>query len=155
MDGIKNWGMLLLFISAGCFIYYFLLPSGNISKTARSILGITVMSVVCIPIFSVTDFLGRLAPEFGEPPAMVSPEGYLRTEAENEINRIIHDTVKNFTDISYKTEISIDINEDMGINIEQIKVLFEKRPEMLREIKEALYEALSMMPDVKVEKEDE
>lgn len=155
MDGIKSWGMLLLFISAGCFIYYFLLPSGNISKTARSILGITVLSVVCIPVFSVTDFLGNFDPEFGEPPAMISPDDYLRTEAENEINRIIENTVKNFTDISYKTEISIDINEETGINIEQIRVLFEKRPEKLREIKEALYEALSMIPDVKVEREDE
>lgn len=155
MDGIKSWGLLLLFISAGCFIYYFLLPSGNISKTARSILGITVMSVVCIPIFSVTDFLGKVEPQFGEPPAMISPEDYLRTETENEINRIIGDTVKKFTDISYKTEINIDINEETGINIEQISVFFEKRPETLREIKEALYEALSIMPEVKVESEYE
>ena len=155
MEEIKNWGMLLLFISAGCFIYYFLLPAGNISRTARSILGITVMSVVCIPIFSVTELIGVYDYEFGEPPAMITPEDYLRTEAENRINLIIDDTVKKFTDFSYKTEINIDINEETGINIEQILVLFNKRPEKLREIKEALYEALSMMPDVKVEREDE
>lgn len=155
MENLKSWGMLLLFISSGCLIYYFLLPSGGVSKTARSVLGITVMSLVCLPLFSVTDYLENMDFSFSEPPDMVTPDIFLVKSCENEINAVIDETVKKFTDISYKTVISIDITDDNSINIEHIKVVFKERPDKLREIKEALYEKLSVMPDTEVERENE
>ena len=53
MEEIKTWGIFLLFLSAGSLIYCFLLPSGSISKTAKSVISIVLMTLVFMPMFSV------------------------------------------------------------------------------------------------------
>lgn len=155
MENLKSWGLMLLYISAGCLIYFFLLPSGNISKSARSIIGIIVMSVVCMPLFSVSSVLESIKTDFSQPPGIINPEGVIIEATEKEINVLIEDILKNYTDISYKTEIIIDIDEEYGINIEQITVYFSRRPENIRELRLALFEKLSIMPEIKVESESE
>ena len=48
MEEIKNWGLMLLFVSAGCMIYYFLLPSGNVSKTAKTAVSAIILGVISL-----------------------------------------------------------------------------------------------------------
>ncbi|MBE6715826.1 MAG: hypothetical protein E7573_02795 [Ruminococcaceae bacterium] len=155
MDAVKDWGMMLIFVSAGCMIYYFLLPSGNVSKTVKGVVAVTVMSLIFMPLFSVLSSLSQLKINFSSPPSVVSPEDVIIDSARERVNGIIDETVKEFSDISYKSEIFIDIEDDRSIHIRQVELTFPSLPSEIREIKEALYEKLSIMPVIKVEKTDE
>lgn len=152
MESFKEWGLLLLFVSAGSLIYCFLLPSGNISKTVKSVISVVVLSSVCIPLTSVT---GRLSivPDFAEalpdiPDYADEYVEYARLAAE----KIIADTVKKYTNVSYETDIIIDKTEDGSIDIGYIGIVFSAVPGKQKELRAALYDALGVMPDIRVEK---
>lgn len=155
MEAVKNWGIMLIFLSAGCFIYYFLLPSGSVSKTVKSVASLTVMTLIFVPVFSAVSALSYIIPDFSSPPGIVSPEKAIKEEVTKRLNGIISDTVTEISDISYKSEIFIDIEEDGSIHIRQVELTFAVLPPEIRKIKEALYEKLSIMPVIKVERTDE
>ena len=118
MAELKNWGLLLLFLSAGSLIYCFLLPSGTVSKTAKSVISVVLMSLVFLPLFSAfgnmnSDDFG-LSGEYETENYDYFLEESVRTAAEE----VIRTTVRKFTAVPYKTEIFINKTEDGSINIE-------------------------------------
>lgn len=155
MEELKNWGLLLLFLSAGSLIYCFLLPSGTVSKTAKSVISVVLMSLVFLPLFSAfgnmnSDDFG-LSGEYETENYDYFLEESVRTAAEE----VIRTTVRKFTAVPYKTEIFINKTEDGGINIEYAGITFEARPQYEEKLRDALYEALGIIPDIRVELTDE
>lgn len=150
MERIKEWAVLLLFLSAGSLIYCFLLPSGNVSKTVKAVISIVSLSFVCMPLFGIKDFFEKPLLE-EESVSEYSYFHYLERSAEKEVNSLIADTVNKYTHVSYKTEISIDITKDNCIHIEYVGIIFSSEPDRKKELREALYVTLGIMPDIKVE----
>ncbi|MBR3767476.1 MAG: hypothetical protein IKL10_04455 [Clostridia bacterium] len=151
MENIKNWGLMLLFISAGSLIYCFLLPSGNVSKVAKSIVSVLVLSMVCMPVFGVFSSFESSDFKFSEPPEIKDFSDTLIDSAKKAVENTVHEEVKKYTNVPYKTEIFIDKKEDGSINIEYIGLTFSAKPQREKEMREALFDALSLMPDIKVE----
>ncbi|MBO5396391.1 MAG: hypothetical protein J6A97_05865 [Clostridia bacterium] len=155
MAELKNWGLLLLFLSAGSLIYCFLLPSGTVSKTAKSVISVVLMSLVFLPLFSAfgnmnSDDFG-LSGEYETENYDYFLEESVRTAAEE----VIRTTVRKFTAVPYKTEIFINKTEDGSINIEYVGITFEAKPQFEEKLGDALYEALGIIPDIRVELTDE
>ena len=151
MPEIKAWGLMLLFISAGSLIYCFLLPSGSISKTAKSVVSITVLSAVFFPLFGAFSDFSALVPEFDSELQTEGFEDYALNEARRAVEEVIDEVIKKYTSVPHKTEIFIDKTEDSGINIEYVGVIFSAEPQQKEELRQALFEALGIMPDIKVE----
>lgn len=152
MGLLKEWGLLLLFVCAGSLIYCFLVPSGNISKTVKSVISVIVLSSVCLPLTEITG-KGELLPDFEDdfPDIPDMSDDYIKS-AKLMTERIISDTVKKFTNVPFESDIIIDKNEDGSINIGYIGIVFSAVPGKQKELRGALYEALGVMPDIRVEK---
>lgn len=56
MDAIKEWAIMLCVVSVGCAFVAFLIPDGNIKKTANMVINLFLLSVVILPIFSENIF---------------------------------------------------------------------------------------------------
>lgn len=151
MEDIKYWALMMIFISAGSLIYCFLLPSGNVSKTAKSIISLVVLSSVCFPVFGVFSSFESKDFSFSEAPSIYSFDDVLISTVKKETESIIYGTVIKYTNVPYETEIFIDKTEDDSINIEYVGITFSAKPQREKEMREELFEQLSLMPDIKVE----
>lgn len=152
MESIKNWGMLLLFVCAGSLIYCFLIPNGNISKTVKSVISVLVLTSVCSPLISAVGELSSFIPDekAKENEIRDYSDEYIALARES-VNTVIANTVKEFTSVAYKTDIGIDKTEDGSINIEYVGIIFQAKPEKEKELREAIYSQIGLMPDIKVE----
>lgn len=155
MDDIKSWGLILVFVSAGCMIYYFLLPSGSVSKTAKAVLSSLVFGVICMPLFSVIISVPDMSFEFSSAPDMEDFDGFVLSQARKATESIIEECIKKYTDEEYKTEIFIDISDDSFINISKVNIIFQVRPAHEKDIRQELYDKLGIMPDIFTEKVNE
>lgn len=151
MENIRSWALMLIFISAGSLIYCFLLPSGNVSKTAKSVISLVVLSSVCLPVFGAFSSFESNDFSFSSPPPVYDFDDVLLQTVKTETENIIRETVIKYTNVPYKTEILIDKTEDGSININYVGITFSAKPQREKEIREALFERLSLMPDIKVE----
>lgn len=152
MEEIKNWGLMLVFVSAGCMIYYFLLPSGSVSKTAKTVLSVVVFCVISMPLFSAFFSLPDGEFDFSEPPEMADYNDILLSSVKKAVEDIVDDTVKKYTSQEYKMQSDIDISQDGSINIKQVNIIFSERPVHEKDIREELSEKLNIMPDIYAEK---
>ncbi len=150
-EEIRNWGTLLLFVSAGSLIYCFLLPSGNVSKTAKSVVSITVLSVVFLPVLGVLSQFPEMKVDFSSQPETAGYDDYIINEAEKAVEELIAQVIKKYTSVPHKTELFIDKTEDGSINIEYAGIIFSAEPQRKEQLRQALFEALGIMPDIKVE----
>ena len=114
-----------------------------------------LMSLVFVPLFSVftTEDIGDfvLSGEYETENYDYFLEEGVRSAAES----VIKETVRKFTTVPYKTEIFINKTEDGGINIEYVGITFEARPQYEEKLRDALYEALGIIPVIRVELTDE
>ncbi len=155
MEELKDWGLLLLFLSAGSLIYCFLLPSGTVSKTAKAVISVVLMSLVFLPLFSASANIS--SDDFGLS-GEYETENYdyfLEESLRASVEQVIKTTVGKFTAVPYETEIFINKTEDGSINIEYVGITFEARPQYEEKLRDALYEALGIIPDIRVELTDE
>lgn len=155
MEALRDWGLLLLFLSAGSLIYCFLLPSGTVSKTAKAVISVVLMSLVFLPLFSA---FGNISTEDFGLSGEYETENYdyfLEESVRASVNDVIRTAVRKFTAVPYKTEIFINKTEDGNINIEYVGITFEAKPQFEDELCDALSEALGIIPDIRVELTDE
>lgn len=155
MEDLKAWGLLLLFLSAGSLIYCFLLPSGAVSKTAKSVISVVLMSLVFLPLFSAINNMNPEDFSFSGEYETENYDYFLEESVRSAAEDVIKNTVRKFTSVPYKTEIFINKTADGSINIEYVGITFEARPLQEEKLGEALYEALGIIPDIRVELTDE
>lgn len=146
---------MLVFVSAGCMIYYFLLPAGNVSKTAKTVLSAMVFGIICMPLFSAILSISDMSFSFSAAPDMENLDDLLVSQAKKATENIISECVKKYTDEEYKTEIFIDISDDSYINISKVIIIFSVRPAHEKDIRQELYDKLGIMPDIFTEKVNE
>lgn len=151
MEELKNWGIMLIFISSGTLIYCFLLPAGNVSKTAKTVLSICVLSCVLLPLFGVYNAFTDANISFSDIPEIEDYDDIYIESARTATENVIKETVRKYTSVPYETEIFIDKTEDGSINIEYVEITFSAKPQHESELREALYDALLIIPDIKVE----
>ncbi len=151
MEEFKNWGLLLLFISAGSLIYCFLLPNGSVSKTAKSVISAAVLISLSVPVFNIFGNFSFQSFSLEDPPEVQSFNEYLEDEARRSVEKIIRETVRKYTAVPFETEIFIDINENSDINIEYVKIIFSAAPQREEELREELLEKLGIVADIRVE----
>ncbi len=155
MEEIKNWGLMLLFVSAGSLIYCFLLPAGAVSKAAKSVISIVLMSLVFLPLFSAFGLLSREDFNFSGSYETEDYNSYLEESVKTVTQGVIKETVRKFTNVPYKTEIFVNKNENGNINIEYVGITFSAKPQFEKEMTEALTGALGIIPHIRVELTDE
>ncbi len=151
MENLKSWGILLLFVSAGSLVYCFILPSGSISKTAKSVLSVCVLSCVCFPLFGVFSAFTDYEINFSSVPDIKEYDDIYIDSVRTAAQELIEEIIRKYTFVPYKTEIFIDKTDDGSINIEYVGITFSAKPQYEKEMREALYDALLTVPDIKVE----
>ena len=150
MEALKNFALMLVFLSAAGLIYYFLLPSGKVSQTAKSVLSVFFLLAVVTPLFSLSD---ALAPAFsfeaGYSEQTDFDEPYLDA-AKAAIIQLIGGTVREYTDEAYEVSVEAHIGADRSIEIEQVNILFDAEPPDRGALTAALQSALGFAPALTV-----
>ena len=153
METLRSFSLMMVFVAFMSVIYYFLLPSGNISRTAKSVLSAVTLACVLIPLFSVfegfTVFKNAYEPDGGT----ISPErySYFVKQGKQAVDAVIEETVRKYTDIPYKTEIEVNISDDMSINIESVRIIFAERFEGMSDLMYELKNLLGIPPEASTE----
>ena len=137
-------------------LYYYLLPAGNLSKTAKSVLSAVTLAVVLVPLFSAVQSLKTadfkiLGAE--EPSVSVEYDAYVK-EGERIVRALVDETVQKYTDVPYETEIEVHILEDMRIDIVNVRIRFAQRFAGLSDLAYALKTQLGIAPVVETEAEE-
>ena len=154
MEEIKTWGIFLLFLSAGSLIYCFLLPSGAVSKTAKSVISIVLMTLVFMPMFSVFSSFSFADADFSGEYETQNYDDFMEKSVRSATEEVIKNIVRKFTSVPYKAEIFINKAADGSINIEYVGITFEAQPQYEEKLGDALFEALGIIPDIRVELTD-
>jgi len=153
MEAVKNSALMLLYASVMGLIYYFLLPSGKISQTAKSVLSVFMLLCVIQPLFS---FMNMELPGINlqEYEKFEDIDGELISAAENTVTSLIDSVVKKYCDEPYSIDVSVNILSDKSINIKQVRIVFEKgfipEEEMINELELIL----GAPPEISVREEE-
>ena len=153
MQELKQFAVMLVFLSAAGLIYYFLLPSGKVSQTAKSILSVCFLLAALSPLFS---FASNVSPTFSfeERSGGSAFEENVIDAAKAALVQQIEAVIAGFTDVPCEVSVSAHIGEDYSIEIEQVNILFDAEVPDVGALKEALNEALGFQPVLTV-REDE
>ena len=155
-ENIKSWALLLLFVSVGGYIYYYLLPSSSVSDTAKAVLCVFSLSAVCVPLFGAFSDINADIFDF-ESYSTMNEEDALEFYAETARKTIEEktlETVRQYTAVEYKLETDINISEDYSINIEYIRLIFEKEIGDTYDLSRALEEVFGFIPEITVQNEN-
>ena len=143
-------------MSVGGYIYYYLLPSSSVSQTAKAVLCVFSLSAVCVPLFGVFSEINADIFDF-ECYSTMNEEDALEFYADTARKTIEEKTleaVQKYTSVSYKLETAINISEDYSINIEYIRLIFEKEIGDTYALSSALEEAFGFIPEITVQNEN-
>ena len=153
MQELKQFAVMLVFLSAAGLIYYFLLPSGKVSQTAKAILSVCFLLAALSPLFSLA---ANISPTFSFEEKSVSSafDGSVTDAAKVALVRQIEAVIAGYTDMPCEVSVSANIGEDYSIEIEQVNILFDAEVPDAGALKEALNAALGFQPVLTV-REDE
>ncbi len=153
MQELKLFAVMLVFLSAAGLIYYFLLPSGKVSQTAKAILSVCFLLAALSPLFSLAS---NVSPTFSFEEKSVSSafDGNVTDAAKAALVRQIEAVIAEYTDVPCEVSVSAHIGEDYSIEIEQVNILFDAEIPDEGALREALHEALGFQPVLTV-REDE
>lgn len=160
MDELRSAVATLLITAVCALLFRFLLPEGNVSRTAKAIVGIVTLCAVCAPLFG---FWGRLSgrddlasgfPSFREPETTF-PYGGFEREAAEAVTGVCESIIGKYTDAPHEITVAVHIPETGGIEIEQIRIVFAAAPDRLEAMTAELTEACGAAPEIRVGSADE
>ena len=157
---IRSAVMLLLFCAVGALLFRFLLPEGGASRTAGVVVSLLLLSAVCTPLFGVMEYLGVSAGEgavfgdFGEPDTTF-PRDLYRETAEEAVAAACGEIVGKYTNVPRKITVNAHITEENGIRIERIRIVFGAPPEGRERIEKEISEECGVIPEIRVELEND
>lgn len=149
MEELKGFALMLVFCAAAGLVYYLLLPAGNVSDTAKGVLGALLLLCVLTPLFS---FFRMELPSFSFEESAVTADGgeVLLAAAETQVRQLVEAVVREYTDLPFETELAMHITEDHSIDMEQVRITFPRDFGERAALTEALGEALGVPPDVAI-----
>lgn len=137
-----------MFIALASFIYYYLLPSGKVSDTAKTVISLVSILAICVPLFGFfekgSDFFSDFS--FAEETELFEPESYYAEITAKTVEQKVSLITREHTDIPFFVETQINISQDNCIDIEQVTVVFEKYPEKLPELSQKFERELGISP---------
>lgn len=150
---------MLLFVSVALAVAAFLIPSGRISKTAKSVLSVFMTFCVIAPVFGVIGKNGsgkELLDIFSgfESRDVTENGNALLNDAKERLTEALEGIVVKYTEIPFEISLFADIGEDFVIDIESVRITFSTRPENLDDIAFALEKELGFMPEFVVAEVD-
>ena len=150
---LRDLALMLLFCAAAGLIYYFLLPSGKLSQTAKSVLSVFFLLCVLSPLFS---FLGQELPDFGaaQSEAGTAYDDVFIEAAKKTALREIGAVIEAYTDIAYQIELDVHISGASDIEIKQVRVTFDAAPADSGALEQALTDLIGTAPVITA-REDE
>ncbi|MBQ2759783.1 MAG: hypothetical protein IJE93_08455 [Clostridia bacterium] len=150
------WAILLLFVSVGGYIYYYLLPSSSVSDTAKAVLCVFSLSAVCAPLFGAFSDINTDIFDFEAYSTMNEEEAlsFYAQQALKTVEEKTAEAVQKYTAVPYKLETDVNISEDYSINIEYIRLIFEKEIGDISELLFALEEVFGFIPEITVQNEN-
>lgn len=153
METLKNTALLLLFASVMGLIYYFLLPSGKISQTAKSVLSVFMLLCAMEPLFS---FMNMEMPDidFYAYNDFADLDDEFISAAKKTVISKIDGVIKKYTETPYDIEVSVNISADRSIDIEQVRIIFDKGFVPAGEMKEELALTLGTEPLISAREEE-
>ena len=137
-----------MFVSAACCIYYYLLPDGNVSDTAKRLLSVFFLACVIAPLFSVVDTVKSLMPFEGaiETQTPTADYGPAAAAGEAAVRGAAEGVIRAHTDEPFRMDVSVHITADGRIDIKRLTVVFERefagREKLTAALRETLGEAV-------------
>ena len=151
MEELKSWALLPLFVSAGCLICYYLLPASSVSKTARAVIAVVMLSAICLPLFSVAEKLGNTEFSFdSEEPDTMAPFAFYEKAAERTAEKTASDIIKKYTAVPFVCSADADCTEDGTVELLRIVIVFDARPEGEKEMRAELLRETGLVPEIRV-----
>ena len=160
LNELRSAVLLLLFCAAAGLLFRFLLPEGGVARTARILVSLLMLCAVCTPLFGVMEYLGASVGEgavfgtFGEPDTTF-PRDLYREAAEEAVRTACDGIVGKYTDVPRKITVDAHITEDNGIWIERVRIVFGAPPEGRERIEQAIAEECGVIPEIRVELEND
>ena len=150
-QALRSAALGLVFVSAACCVYYYLLPNGNVSRTAGRLLSVFFLLCALSPLFSLFEAPGFFAPAAEQGAAQ--PQADCRPAAaawEAALGAAADAVIRARTDVPYEIGFSVHITEDGGIDIERVTVTFEREFAGREALAAALREALGNAVETEV-----
>lgn len=149
--------MLPLFLSAGCFVYYYLLPSSGISKTARSVISVILLSSVCICLFNSFD--GNADFSFTDPgdeeTDIYQPYDFYEDSAKKLVEQTVSDIILKYTNVPFSQKVDVRRKDEGTIEILHVSVIFDVMPEHRKEMTEELLKEIGIIPEFREKDKNE
>lgn len=153
MDAVITFTKNMCFAAIGSSVLCFLLPKGNVSKTAKTVISFFLIWVSFFPIAEIfkKDFSKDLEFDYNiESDTSLSDTAlkYVCAQTEASIGNILKEN-----DLDYKEIIAeCNIQKDGIININRIEIISGGNTE---EIKKAVYKETGLIPEITPIKDDE
>lgn len=156
-ERLKTWALCLVFIALASFIYYYLLPSGKVSQTAKTVISLVTVLAVCVPLFGFFEKGSTVFSDFSfsAETEIFEPYSYYAHITETTVNDKVSLLVRQHTDIPFFIETQINISSDNCIDIEQVTVVFEKYPEKLPELSQNIEKELGISPKFRLKEKND
>ncbi len=122
MSYVAEWAENMCFAAVGCAVIYFLLPRGNISKTAKTVCGLFLIWVMfMLPVNLLRQ--GRDEPAFdyergAEYSLPEAAQSYVGEQAEYTVKKILDENGAEYSDV----KVECNIEENGVINISSIEI---------------------------------
>ena len=156
MEILRTWALTLLFTAAGCFVFYFILPSGGLSKTAKSVISAVSLAAVMLPFFGIAGKLSDVSFDFSftEPETDAVPEYYL-TAAEEAVSSVVREIILEYTSVPCEISVSVHAGEGQEVIADRIVLIFSALPENADSIRDEIAAETMIIPEIKTESADE
>ena len=153
-DFIRSFVLLLIFLAVAGGLCAFVLPEGATSDTAAAILSAVTLLCVLSPLFALRNGIKNAELSFAEPaPAETAGLSELEAAGRAVVENVIADTVAQYTDVPYRTELAVHIADDSSIDIQRVRVIFARSFPEAADLAFALKNALGIAPETAFESE--
>lgn len=125
MDAIKSWAVSVIISALAGTVVSLLMPKGSMEKTMRAVIGVFMVSAVCLPL-AQSDIAEEAeavfsASDYGENRAD-SMEEYLVSEYENTVKEAVESAAEESVISDYEVFADISCNDSGCIIIHKITV---------------------------------
>ena len=156
---MRNAVMTLLFCSVCGLILGFLLPEGGVSRTVKTLISLVLLCALCAPIFGALEYFGTslrdpVFSSFGERDTSV-PYDALLDKTEEAAREFCNAIVTRHTNVPREITVDAHISEDGVIRIEHVRIVFEALPEGREAIRDEITEEFGIIPEIRVEQEND
>lgn len=156
MQSLRQMALLPLFLAAGCFVYYYLVPSGGLSKSVRCVLSVIFLTSVCLLFCKISDNIGLpdYSPEQYQT-EIEQPYVFYENAAKKLAEKTAADIVKRYTNVPVEIQVSVSSEENDIIRILSVELLFDALPEGKEKMTEELTKEFGFVPVIRVKNQNE